>query len=116
RNLDHTADLGIEVWADSRESLLAHASEALTGQMVDISTVKPVREVEWTVDGDSPEDLLVGQLQEILFRLDTEGMVFSEFRISLRGLNTIKCLAYGEPLNRERHGFKTEIKAVTYHH
>lgn len=115
RNLDHTADMALEVWGESREALLTHASEALTDQMVDLQRVRPLREVEWSVDGESPEALLVGQLQEILYRLDSEGMVFSRFQISLRGLNRIKCLAHGEVLDRERHHFKTEIKAVTYH-
>ncbi len=115
RNLDHTADLGIEIWGESREALLIHASMALSDQMTDVTTVKPKREVEWSVKGESPEELLMAQLQEILFHLDTDGMIFSEFRISLRGLNAIKCLAYGETLDRERHHFKTEIKAVTYH-
>lgn len=115
RNLDHTGDLQIEVWGESREALLAHCSQALTDQLVDIDLVQGKREVEWSVDAESPEELLVGQLQEILFRFDSEGMIFSNFQISLRGLNHIKCLAFGEPLDRAKHGFKTEIKAVTYH-
>ena len=82
---------------------------------MDVEKVVPKRELEWSVDANSPEEMLVKHLEEILYRFDTEGMVFSEFRISLRGLNSIKCLAYGECLDQERHGFKTELKAVTYH-
>ena len=114
-NLDHTGDLGVKVWGDSREELLQNASKALVDTIVELGRVTPKREVEWAIEADSPEELLVQQLQEILFRMDAEGMVFSDFRISLRGLSSVKCLAYGERLDREKHEFKTEIKAVTYH-
>jgi SHS2 domain-containing protein len=115
KNLDHTADVGLEAWGPSREALFSNISKGLSDLIVEVDRVVPKREVEWAVDADSPEELLVKQLEEILYRLDKEGMVFSDFQISLRGLNAIKCLAYGEKLDRERHGFKTEIKAVTYH-
>jgi SHS2 domain-containing protein len=87
--------------------------------------------VEWLVEGETIEELLVGQLQEIVYRLDSEGMVFSEFRIRLAAPQLslqlspqlspqpspqlLQCLAHGEPLDREKHRFKTEVKAVTYH-
>lgn len=115
KNIEHTGDIGVEVWGQSREELVGNASKALTDTIVDVEKILPKREVEWTVEGDTPEDMLVHQLQEILFRLDSEGMVFTKFQISMRGLNSYKCLALGEPLDRERHGFKTEIKAITYH-
>lgn len=115
RSLDHTADLGVEAWGKSQEELIANTSLALVDTMVDVETIIPKREVEWSIHAENPEALLVNHLQEILFRLDAEGMVFSEFKISHRGLNAIKCLAHGEPLDRERHHFKTELKAVTYH-
>lgn len=115
RNLNHTGDIGVEVWGKSREEAIQNASLAMMDTILDVSSVQPKREVEWSINAESPEEMLVGQLQEILFRMDSQGMVFGEFRISLRGLNSIKCLAYGEPLDREKHGFKTELKAVTYH-
>lgn len=115
KSLEHTGDLGVEVWGDTREELMQNASLALTDTIANVEKIKGRREVEWTLEADSPEELLVKQLQEILYRLDAEGMVFSQFRISERGPNAIQCLAVGEPLDREQHEFKTEIKAVTYH-
>jgi SHS2 domain-containing protein len=115
KNIEHTGDLGVEVWGASREELFGHASLALTDTIVSVDKIIPKREAAWTIEAENLEELLVRQLQEILFRMDSDGMVFSEFRISLRGANSMQCLALGEPLDRERHGFKTEIKAVTYH-
>lgn len=115
KNLDHTGDTGVEVWGDSREELLVNASMALVDTIADVDKVVPKKEVEWSIEAQSPEDMLVKQLQEILYHLDAEGIVFSDFQISLRGLNSVKCIAHGEPLERDRHDFKTEIKAITYH-
>jgi SHS2 domain-containing protein len=115
KNLDHTGDLKIEVFGHSLQELMENASMALTDTMVELQNILPKLEVEWNISGESTEELLVGQLQEILYRFDSEGMVFAKFQISLLGPNWCRCLAYGEPLDREKHGFKTEIKAVTYH-
>jgi len=112
---DHTGDIGMKVWGESREELLKNASLALTDTIADLSTIEAKREVEWAVTADTPEGLLVKQLQELLFQLDAHEMVFSQFQIKLTGLNSISCLALGERLSRELHQFKTEIKAVTYH-
>ncbi len=115
KNIEHTGDLGVEVWGRSREELLENAGLALTDLIASVDKIRPRKEVSWTVDAESPEELLVKQLQEILFRLDSEGMVFSEFRIRLSGPDSLVCSALGEPLDRDQHAFKTEIKAATYH-
>lgn len=109
KNIDHL----VEAWGDSREELLSNLSIALVDMIADVDEVVPKREVEWSVIAASPEEMLANQLQEILHRFDDEGMVFSEFRISLRGLNIIKCLAYGEPFDPARHHFRTGVKAVS---
>lgn len=115
RCIDHTGDLGVEVEAPDFPGLLRRASWALSDTLVDASTVRAERTLHWTVEAESEEGLLVAQLQEILFRMDAEGMVFGDFEIERSGERSLSCIARGEPLDRGRHGFKTEIKAVTYH-
>jgi SHS2 domain-containing protein len=115
KNLDHTGDLEIEAYGGSPEELMQNTSLALIDTITEVKTILPARQVEWVVEGGNFEDMLVGQLQEILYRLDSEGMVFSRFQISFPVPRILKCLAYGEALDREKHGFKTEIKAITYH-
>ena len=115
KNLDHTGDLKIEAIGDTLEELIEQASLALTDTMVEVSSVLPKQEAEWSITGEALEEILVNHLQEILYRFDTEGMVFSKFQIRFPEARILYCLAYGEPLDREKHGFKTELKAVTYH-
>ena len=115
RSIDHTGDLGVEVEAPDLAGLIRLASLALGDTLVDLSRVESRQSRHWSVEAASEEGLLVAQLQEILFRMDAEGMVFGEFRIEAISPQRLSCEALGEPLDRERHGFKTEIKAVTYH-
>lgn len=115
KNLDHTGDIKIEAYGASPEELVQNASLALTDTIAEVQRILPKQEVEWVITGENLEEMLVGQLQEILYRLDSEGMVFSKFQIDIPEPRNLRCLAYGEPLDRETHGFKTEIKAVTYH-
>lgn len=114
-SLDHTADLGVEAWGNSWEDLVVNLSLALSDTLVEVERVKPVEESQWSVRADSREALIVKHLEEILFRLDAEGRVFSRFEIFNASANFLDCRAYGEPLDQERHQFKTELKAVTYH-
>ncbi|MCW3845382.1 archease [Micromonospora yasonensis] len=75
RNVPHTADVRIEAWAPDREGCVAEAVSALVGTFVDATGVNPEAETEHRVPpGDDP-DLLVAVLDEVIFRLETEGQV-----------------------------------------
>ena len=78
----------------------------------DPATVQPRTEVTFEVDGTQVDYLLFDWLSELLFRFDTEGMLFSEFELDIhdRGLNAI---ARGEPADAERHQLAHEVKAIS---
>lgn len=115
RSIDHTGDLGVEVEAEDFPALARRASWALSDTLVEAGRVRSFVTVEWEVGAASEEGLLVAQLQEILFQMDAAGRVFGEFQVERVSAQVLRCLAKGEALDRVRHGFKTEIKAVTYH-
>jgi len=115
RPIDHTGDLGVEVQGGDWRELFANASRALTDTLVEVELVGREIEVDWALQADNFETLLVRQLEEVLFQMDAKGLVFSEFEITLLEPGTLECRARGEPLDRQKHAFKTEIKAVTYH-
>lgn len=69
----HTADVRIEAWAPDREGCVAEAVTAMVDTFVDPSGATPEADVEFHVPpGDDP-DLLVGVLDEVIFRMETEG-------------------------------------------
>jgi SHS2 domain-containing protein len=112
---EHTGDLGVEVWGDSWEALFAHASLALVDFLAEPSRIAPVEERRWSLQAEARDRLLIRQLEELLYQFDAQGMIFSEFEITMASPERLECRARGERFDRERHGFKTELKAVTYH-
>jgi SHS2 domain-containing protein len=115
RFLDHTADLRIEVTADSMEGLFVEAAAALFDITVGVGTidVREFRQVR--ASGDDARELLVDWLRELLYRLSGEGMLFSRFEITGFSETEITARCGGEPFVKGRHEARCEIKAVTYH-
>lgn len=74
RWLRHTADLQIEAWAPTREECVAQAVRGLVDSFIEHAD-GPVSTAEFEVDGDTDEDLLVGVLDEVIYRMDVSGQV-----------------------------------------
>lgn len=114
---EHTADVGAVVRGATLPRLFENASRALLDLICDRRTVRPRRAVRIAVAGSSLEDLLVRWLSELLYRLETEDLLFSSFRVErvdrllFRARGTVR----GETIDRARHRLRREIKAVTYH-
>jgi len=114
--LEHEADLGILANADTLEQAFEEGAKAMFNAMVDIARVKPAVKSEVSVSAESVDSLFVEFLNALLTKVDTEGMVFSRFRVRILKEETY-CLtaeAWGEPLDQKRHEVKTEVKAATY--
>jgi SHS2 domain-containing protein len=73
RNLPHTADVRIEAWSPDREGCVAEAVTAMVQTFADTTGVEPDGEAEFGVPPGADEDLLVGVLDEVIFRMETEG-------------------------------------------
>lgn len=114
--MEHTADLGVIVTGCSLADLFERCAAAMFDQLVDLSTVRTdMVELVVEVEAQNIEELLVAFLGELLGEAMVRGVVFGAFEVEMLEGARIKARAWGEPLERERHGFKTELKAVTYH-
>jgi SHS2 domain-containing protein len=112
---DHTADLGLRIRAENLDTLFAEAARALFSVIVtDLTTVRPLARRDLTLPRDDRELLLFDWLKQLLFWWDAEHLLFGKFEahIADQGLTAI---AWGEPLDRERHQLEHEVKAITYH-
>jgi SHS2 domain-containing protein len=86
QSVPHTADLRVEAWAASREECLAQAVHAVVEAFVDVGAVDPgapgvTRRGEAVIRGENDADLLVALLDEVVYRLDTEGEVPVDLRL-----------------------------------
>ncbi|XEC29487.1 archease [Streptomyces fradiae] len=75
RGVPHTADLRVEAWAPTREECLAQAVRGVCASFLDLTGAAGVHRRDVEVRADRDEDVLVALLDEVVYRLDTEGEV-----------------------------------------
>jgi SHS2 domain-containing protein len=112
---EHTADVGLRVQAEDRETLLVEAARGLFSLIVvNPDQVQPVQEVKLAVVGAQFDYLLFDWLHELLCLYETRRLLLCDFEVALHegGLHgTVR----GEALDPARHALDHEVKAVTYH-
>jgi SHS2 domain-containing protein len=111
------ADVAFVARADSLPALFESAARALTEVMVDRRTV--VARVGLTIQLRSPtvDRLLYDFLTELIVIKDVDSLLFKDFKVSIvRGPeHSLSCAMRGEEIDRERHGLRNDVKAVTMH-
>lgn len=115
REIEHTADLGVEVTAADLPALFASAGEALYALIADPATIESRDEIRIAASGDNPEDLLHAWLCELLAIFNLQGFVGKRCEIAHLENGQVQGRVRGEQLDLKRHAFHTEIKGVTYH-
>ena len=112
--MSNTADAGILVTATTPEGMFETAALAFTELITNVDSLNHSVERRFGLQEDDMETLLVTWLQELLYLLDTEDLVFGKFQVNLQEFS-LEATAWGEVFDPEIHPMKTEIKAVTYH-
>lgn len=111
---EHEADIGIRGYGETMEEAFAHAAAAMYSVMVDIDRVRPNEKKTVTATAPDHELLLVEWLNALLAVSDIERMVFSRFEVAIEGA-VLSGIAWGEPLDRDRHETTVEVKGATLH-
>ena len=114
-HFDHDADIGIRGHGPSLEEAFQQAALALTA-VVTNETVKPDTAVGITCNAPDPETLFVDWLNALVFEMATRGMLFSRFDVGIdRNAGwRLHAAAWGEAVDRRRHGPAVEVKGATY--
>jgi SHS2 domain-containing protein len=115
RVIEHTADVGIEVEADSREGVFVRSGLAIFDLMFGLESLSGKVTKPLSVSADSPAELLVAWLNELLYFYAVEGILFSGFSDLRLGEQNFRAVGCGEHFNPEKHRCDLEIKAATYH-
>ena len=113
--IDHTADLGIRVYAETLPKLFENVALGMLESIAELDSIDEKREFEINVQGDTLEDLLVAFLGELLFQHEVEEILFKRVEILKFNEDNLSAVAYGEEKNPQKHIIYTEIKNVTYH-
>ncbi len=111
REVDHTADRALHVWGRRLPDLYAGAARGMYGLMADLDGVVATDWVDLQVQGADAEALLVDWLNELLYRTEADGLLFSQCQIL--SLTDTELVARVGGVDAPVTG--AHIKAATYH-
>ena len=117
RFLDHMTDAVIEAYGQTLEEAFENAAKGVSDTMVDLKTIKPRKEIKIAAKGHDLHSLLFDWLDKVMLLMVADGIVMSEFSVKIKQDDgySLEGIAKGEKLDLDRHRYKVEIKAVTYH-
>jgi SHS2 domain-containing protein len=114
---DHTADVGLRIRGDDPADLFRTAAEGLFDYVVaNRGDVRVDRTEVVALRAGSTADLLLAWLNELIFRCETEHVLFTRFEVAISDEgDSLEATIGGEPIDRDRHVLDHEVKAVTHH-
>lgn len=113
--VEHTADVGIVAYGRDLPELFANAARGMLHFMISPEQVRAVSPRPLVVEADDLEGLLVAWLNELLVVLNGDGFLPAEFRVSAVTPRRVEATLEGEPVDPQRHHFRLDVKAATYH-
>jgi len=113
--IDHTADLGIEVYGSGFRELFENAGYAMFDVITDTNRLTALSETTLNITGEDWPDLMVNWLRELLYLWTGKGLLVKIADIVSISEYTLFANVKYEPYVPVRHLIKRELKAVTYH-
>jgi SHS2 domain-containing protein len=110
REISHTADWELEVWAPDLVSLLEHAARGMY-HLTDLKiTLHPRLTRKLEIPIGEPETLLIDFLTELIYLTESERIAFDRFDLAING-----ALLTAQLSGSRIASLAKEIKAATYH-
>ena len=113
RYIDHTADLGIEVFGSTFEELLINIGKAIFETQIK-GNLREQMSVTLQLEAESQEDLFIDWCRELLYTFSIKQFIPVRYNIDLHNLS-LRAELYGDILDLQRHTVRIEIKNPTYH-
>ena len=112
--VDHTADIGIRAWGQTREALFANMALGMTSLIVSPDQIRVQETVSVSAQAEDWETTLVAWLKELLFLFESRRFLSKSFQIQRLEPTAVEASVSGELLDLNRHPVEHEVKAVTY--
>jgi SHS2 domain-containing protein len=110
----HTADIAFIAFGHTLEELFENAAFAMFDTTFDLSASSGRVSRQVVAHGDTPEDLLVSWLSELLVQSEVEGLAFSRFGVDRLEEGGVQGWAAGDPFDMIPL-IGSPVKAVTHH-
>jgi protein archease len=117
RNLEHMTDAFIEVKGNTLDEAFETAGIAVVDTILNVKSVERKTERKIEVNGTDLKGLLYSWLEEIIILTITEGFACRIFKVKITKAHKyfLTAIVSGEPIDFDKHHFKLEVKAPTYH-
>lgn len=111
--LDHTADLGIEVWGATLDELFVNIGRAIFETQI-AGTVKADEKKSIDLQSETLDDLFIDWCRELLYNFSVHGYIPCEYKVSIEQ-TSLRADLRGDRFDACRHRVRIEIKNPTYH-
>lgn len=110
RQVEHTADMAVELWAPTEAELLREGARALAGILTEGQSYEATESRSIELESIDSEDRLVQWLNEVLYLATVEGLLTVDAEIELLPGGLRATIAGTRPDT-----LAAEIKSATYH-
>lgn len=113
--IEHTADVGIRVWADTAPELFTSAAEGMFSLICSPEQVRPAETRIVEVSAGDWGGLVFSWLDELLYLQEVEEFLVSGVNQIVVEPFALRAEVSGERYDPDRHLLLESIKAVTFH-
>lgn len=118
RYLEHVTDAYIEAYGDSMEEAFSYAAKGTVNVMFEIKDIQGTSKVDFRIEGVDYYELLFNWLERVHLLIAIDNQVISNFELKISKLDSkfqLTGSGMAETIDIIKHGYKIEIKGVTYH-
>jgi SHS2 domain-containing protein len=109
------ADVGVRAWGPTRAAAFGQAALGVFALIVEPGEVEEREQREVRAQGDSPERLVAGWINECLYVHEIEGFVVRRVDVDTCTPTVVHGVLHGEDMDPSRHRLGTIVKAATLH-
>lgn len=118
RYLEHVTDAYVEAFGESIEEAFTNAAKGTINVMFDNEKIHGNYKIDIRVEGVDQYELLFNWLEAVYQIMITDNRVMSKFDIKISQIDSkyeLTGWVTAEPIDITKHGYRTEIKGITYH-
>jgi SHS2 domain-containing protein len=112
-HFSHDADIGVRGWGKTINEAFEMAATALTGVIADVKNINAAQSVTISCSAPDIEILFVDWLNTIIYHIETQSMLFSQFQVEIKDLQ-LNAILTGELIDREKHRPAVDVKGATF--
>ena len=116
--IEHVSDAMVEAYGRTLSEVFANSARALVNIVCDLSRIDLNKSVIIETEGFDQISLLYNWLEKVLLTLLVDNIALANFDLKIeqsKGKYNLFSACRGEAFSEQKHHYKVEVKAITYH-